>query len=563
MEQTTAINAPQEERLSKRNLWGYSMGGIGRDMVYQLVNTALMTFMLISKDLTAAQVTAITVIFIVCRIFDGCNDPFMGAVIERTRTKFGKFKPWMMIGMITNIVVICLLFFVDLKGWDWVIFFGFMYLLWGITYTMNDISYWGMMPSLASHPDDRNNITTLANIGAGVGAGLAIGATSLFGYGDLANKLFGGAINAYHIIAAVICIIFAACQTMTFFVVKEKPLPPLQPRVKGEEGPLKKIFKTIFHNDQLLVTAGSMLMYNVGAAVLNLFSTYWVWLRYGYQGTLVTVFSLLTACSAVIIIVYPWMSKRMSRRKIATISFSTIIIGYSLLLILGLVTGFTLERGSKADSIVFYFIAICGAIAFFGQTLFYQVLTISIANTVEYNDYKTGERNEGAIFSVRPFMAKMGSAIGVGIQGLGLVVLGISTVTNQISAVENDKYAERITEEVQMSKIAEILGNANSDMSQWLIVFMSVIPMLFIIGAFVLYMLKYNISEEKYEEICAAIAERDAAKAVENENELESGEITEVLAEDNSTFSVYANEDEIVESADEIETPDESGQDNE
>lgn len=558
MELENTINAPQEERLSKRNLWGYSMGGIGRDMVYQLVNTALMTFMLITKELDAAMVSTITIIFLVCRIFDGCNDPFMGAVIERTRTKFGKFKPWMMIGMITNIVVVCLLFFVDLKGWSWVIFFGFMYLLWGITYTMNDISYWGMMPSLASNPEDRNNISTLANIGAGVGAGLAIGATSLFTYGDLANSIFGTSTNAYHIIAAVICAIFAGCQIMTFLVVKEKPLPPLQPRVKGEEGPLKKIFKTIFKNDQLLVTAGSMLMYNVGAAVLNLFATYFVWFRYGYQGTLVTVFSLLTACSAVIIIVYPWMSKRMSRRKIATISFSTIIIGYSLLLILGLITGFALEQGSKADSIVFYFIAISGAIAFFGQTLFYQVLTISIANTVEYNDYKTGERNEGAIFSVRPFMAKMASAIGVGIQGLGLVVLGISDITNQISKIENEAYSSGGTTDV--ARITEILNGADDSISQWLIVFMSVIPMLFIIGAFILYMLKYNISEEKYEEICAAIAERDAAKA-EEANELESGEITEVLAEDNSTFAVYANENEL--DGNEETVAEEPSQDNE
>lgn len=284
-------------------------------------------------------------------------------------------------------------------------------------------------------------------------------------------------------------------------------------------------------------------MYNVGAGVLNLFATYFVWFRYGYQGTLVTVFSLLTACSAVIIIVYPWMSKRMSRRKIATISFSTIIIGYTLLLILGLVTGFALEQGSKADSIVFYFIAISGAIAFFGQTLFYQVLTISIANTVEYNDYKTGERNEGAIFSVRPFMAKMASAIGVGIQGLGLVILGVTDITNRISEIENEAYATGGTTDV--ARITEILNGADNSISQWLVVFMSVIPMLFIIGAFILYMLKYNISEEKYEEICAAIAERDAAIAEATEEIAES-----VVAEesaDEAIVDAVAEESEIVE----------------
>lgn len=174
------------ERLSKRNLWGYSMGGIGRDMAYQLVNTYLLTFITFTKGLSNTEFAMVGVIMVICRIFDGCNDPFMGSLIEITRTKIGKFKPWILAGVFTNVAVIIALFCVPLRGTSYLIFFAFGYLLWGMTYTMNDISYWGMLPSLTSNPGDRNNLTTLANIGAGIGAGLSVLAIPSLTQGNLA-----------------------------------------------------------------------------------------------------------------------------------------------------------------------------------------------------------------------------------------------------------------------------------------------------------------------------------------------------------------------------------------
>ena len=104
------------ERLSKRNLWGYSMGGIGRDMAYQLVNTYLLTFITFTKGLSNTEFAMVGVIMVICRIFDGCNDPFMGSLIEITRTKIGKFKPWILAGVFTNVAVIIALFCVLLAS---------------------------------------------------------------------------------------------------------------------------------------------------------------------------------------------------------------------------------------------------------------------------------------------------------------------------------------------------------------------------------------------------------------------------------------------------------------
>ena len=130
-----------ENKITKRNLWTFPLGTIGRDMVYNLVTSYLLAFVLFTKSLNSAQLGVITIIMIAARVFDALNDPIMGNIIERTRTRWGKFKPWLVIGIVTTSIVIYLTFNVRLRGWPFVIFFGVMYFLYSITYTMHDISY--------------------------------------------------------------------------------------------------------------------------------------------------------------------------------------------------------------------------------------------------------------------------------------------------------------------------------------------------------------------------------------------------------------------------------------
>ena len=136
----------EDKAITKRNLINFPLGTVGRDMIYNLVTSYLLTFVLFTKGLNAAQLGAITIIMIAARIFDALNDPIMGNIIERTRTPWGKFKPWLVIGILTTSVVIYLAFNVSLQGWPFVWFFGVVYFLYSITYTMHDISYWGMAP---------------------------------------------------------------------------------------------------------------------------------------------------------------------------------------------------------------------------------------------------------------------------------------------------------------------------------------------------------------------------------------------------------------------------------
>ena len=117
----------------KKNLIMFPLGTIGRDMVYNLVTSYLLTYVLFTRALTAAQLAAISAIMVGARVFDALNDPIMGNIIERTRSRYGKFKPWLVIGILSTSVVVYLAFNTSLQGWSFIAFFGVIYFLYSIT----------------------------------------------------------------------------------------------------------------------------------------------------------------------------------------------------------------------------------------------------------------------------------------------------------------------------------------------------------------------------------------------------------------------------------------------
>ena len=240
-------NDMDDPKVRKKNLIMFPLGTVGRDMIYNLVTSYLLTFVLFTHNLSAAQLSAITAIMVAARIFDALNDPIMGNIIERTRTRWGKFKPWLVIGIVTTSIVIYLAFTVRLQGWSFVYFFGVIYFLYSITYTMHDISYWGMVPALSSDANTRNQYTSRATLFAGIGGMLAASFIPMFTAGD--NAIGGNAVTAYGRIALLLAILGPAFLAFTIFGVKEQrnynnePAPPIS---------FKKIFGTISGNDQLL-----------------------------------------------------------------------------------------------------------------------------------------------------------------------------------------------------------------------------------------------------------------------------------------------------------------------
>lgn len=489
-----------EEKRFNRNKWTYTVPGIGRDMAYNLFANFLLAYVLFTRSMTPEQFGAIGVILIVARIWDAINDPVMGGIIENTRSKVGKFKPWIIIGAVLNAIVLVIMFSNRVEGWNFVILFAVLYFFWDITWTMNDIGYWSMLPSLTSDPKKRDKLTSFANLFATIGAILAMGLIPILTNGSAA--IGGSSISGYRAVSIFIAFGLVVSQAVVYFFVREsKKIHP----EKEERIGLKRMISVIFKNDQLLWVALVMLLYNVGSALLTAFGVNYMYLSFGYNGTYVTVFVAFYALASIAInILYPRLAAKMSRQKMSTLAMITTAVGYLMFFVFG-----TLLPALGVPPLVQLAVILLEAfIIGFGHSLIYMVITIYLTNTIEYNEYKTGSRDEAIIFSLRPFMAKMGSALQQAIITVAYLAIGMLNITNGISNVEKDANLKLITEAEKTAQIKDILTNAPASITFWLRVSMVVAPIVLIYAAYIIIRKKITIDEEKYKSMLVEIEAR-------------------------------------------------------
>lgn len=486
-----------EKKRNRINLWTFPLGTVGRDMTYALFTNFLLTYVLFTRQLTAAQLSAVTIIMVAARVFDALNDPIMGNIIERTRTRFGKFKPWLVIGILSTSAVVIATFNTKLQGWSFIAFFGLAYFLHSIAYTMHDISYWGMVAALSSDANARNQFTSRATLFAGIGGTLAAMLIPMFTTGSMA--LGGNAMSAYGRIAIIISILSPLFMCFTVFGVRERPTSKEQPATPIS---FKRIWATITGNDQLRWIALAFLIHQIGngLAVGGLASTY-IYLDFGYSGGLYSIFNTVgMLATAVLMIFYPAISRKITRKALMGKMILISAAGYGLTILSGFLPLPTTAR--------FWAITLFNTFANFGQYSFYLVMMISIINTVEYNEYLHGVRDEAIIASLRPFLTKLGSALIVALTSLSYLIFRVTACTNQISQLESDASLGVITEVEKLSSIEGVLSTVQTWQTRGLFLCITVVPFLFMLGSYLIYRKHYNLDENRYDQICRELAER-------------------------------------------------------
>ena len=513
-----------------KNMLMFSLGTIGRDFLYFLFNSFLMTFILFTKTIDNKMLTAVGAIIVVARIFDALNDPIMGGIVENTRTKWGKYKPWQLLGAVLTGAVIISVFCVKLDGWSYIGFLAFAYLMFSITFTMNDISYWGMLPSLTSDEHERNKLTSCAQLLASAGVGLASLLIPLFTTGSLAKW---GAPTGYKVIGIISAVLMVLFQLFTILGVKEKPLPPIKPD-KSDRLTLKKMFQTIAKNDQLLWCALIMLIFSIGTGVVGGgLLTMYVYFEFGYEGGYTLLIGLgYGIISTLFTATYPWLSKKFGRNKILYSAGIATVFGYALMLIFALAIPTGAPKSSEWFA-KFILIALAYTIIGYGAG-FYMIMVINMANTVEYNEWKYGQRNESLIFSLRPFTAKLSSALTQALVIGVYAVASITTYTNAISNIENEASKNLITNKVKMEKITEIINKVSLQDRQILVSCMCIIPIVFMIVALILYKKKCTLSETRLAEMVRETEARKLALAGATENTDEPVAFEEPVAEESA-----------------------------
>lgn len=401
---------------------GYGIGAVGLDLSYGMFYSFLSYYLSSVLGLKEGFLLLLTPL---ARIWDGINDPMMGTIVDNTKTKMGKYRPWIIIGAICNAAVLFLLFTsFGMSGTKLYIYIGVMYILWGMTNTMADIPYWSMVPSFTSDPSDRNMVSTVARTFSGLGQGiitvatpiilpmLSTGMTTDKGYSASGFSRWAGICSCLLVLFSAICV----------FSTKEKHVV----YNNNSKFSLKKIFSVIAHNDQLIVFMIFAMLSNAGWYLTSGTAVYY-FSDVLEKPTAQSLFQTIGAVGSVLgLLVIPILSKWISKKKIYQISLIATIIGYVLMYIFGPVLKITIALD------IAYIISSTGiASMFVAQTVF-------LADIVDYGEYKTGERNESITFSMKGFLQKMAYTIQTIVLFGGLGIVNYNEQITSASKAIND-----------------------------------------------------------------------------------------------------------------------------
>ena len=438
-----------EDRQFNKNKWLFSVSGIGRDMSYQLIAAFLLTYIQFGMTLSIAQFTTLSLLIgVLGRVWDAINDPVMGAIIEGTHMKFGKFRPWILIGAVLTGLIIILMFNVQsLTGWGFVAFMIVVYLLWETTFTMNDIGYWSMLASLSSKKEQRNSVTMLTVVFAGVGAFAAQGGISFLYPGNVQQ--------AFSWISIAIAVIFVAMQVVMVLLIKERPRDQME---KNEKISVKQMWNTIKNNDQILWMTLVMLFYNIGSSMLVGLAYNLYFLEIGYDGNAIVFIAIFGIFNIVSQLFYPKLSAKLGRKKLQNISIVLACVGYLGIALLGWTSILPFNLIT---------LSVFGVLVFVGQAWYYMACIINMTNCVEYNEYKRGERNEAVVSTLRPFMAKFADALKYAVVTLVLVASTVYGLSQNISTMEGQKgHFDRMETAIERS---EYIAQVNECLDKYII----------------------------------------------------------------------------------------------
>ncbi len=422
-------------------------------MFYSFESNTMLFFLSDVLDLQVWEFAAASMVLSVLRIFDAFNDPITGLAIDNIRSPWGKFKPAILVGGLLSMVFFILLFAGIGTGWTFIGIFGLAYLLWDISFGINDIGYWTLLPAMSTDQKVREKMGTFARICANIGMYIVMIAW------QPVTAALGNTPGIWLGCAVVIAAVYMLGLLFPLLGVKERRTAPQQ----QESTSLKQMFSALVKNDQLMWTTLSMGLFNAGNFTTVGFALYYMRYIFGNESLYVILVAVVGVAQLSALAVYPKVAAKMNRRQLYTLSTVLVIAGY----------------------LVFFFgelsivLVVLGAVlVFVGQAFIQTLMLMFLADTVEYGHWKLGKRNESVTFSIQPLLNKLGGALSTGMVSATLVISGI-------------KIDGGTAESIDAAGKLMVKGG------------MLVLPLIFIVAGFVIYLKKYRIDEKFYAQIVA------------------------------------------------------------
>jgi lactose/raffinose/galactose permease len=414
------MDSSKKEQHVVRSRLAYSLGAFGHDAFFALLSTYFMMYVTGhlfdsgDKHFDNKMVGYVTLIILILRIGELIIDPMIGNAIDRTNTKWGKFKPWVVGGGVISAVLLAALF-TPLGGLNmsnpilYLVLFAIIYIVMDVFYSFNDVGFWSMVPAMSFDSHERDKIATFARVGSTIGGqiiGFVIMPMVLF----FSVKQNGGTGDdrGWFIFAVIVAAISAITAIgVGMFTHEQKSLL----RENKEQTKFKDILKILVKNDQLLAIAMSYLFFTTGQTLLNSFELYYFTYILGNSKAFSILGGLNTVVGVISVFAFPLFSGKIGRHKLFYGAASIEVIGALIFAFAG-----------KSLALV-----LLGAELFFiPQPIIFLVVLMTITDSVEYGQLKLGHRDESLTLSVRPLLDKFGGAVANGVVGAATVAAGMT-----------------------------------------------------------------------------------------------------------------------------------------
>ncbi|MCT0165258.1 PTS sugar transporter subunit IIA [Lactobacillus helveticus] len=398
----------------------FCLGNLGHSAFYGVMSTYFIIFITsgmfsgLNQSVADKLIGLITGLMVLVRIIELVVDPILGNVVDNTKTRWGKFKPWILIGTVVSAALLLILFtgIFGLAQQNWILFailFVLIYITFDVFYSLSDVSYWGMVPALSEDSHARGIYTSLGAFSGTIGwNGLAIIVVPLVTAVTYAvtGKHEEGA-PGWFAFAAVISALAIICALIVCFGTKEKH--NIIRNSAKQKTTLRQVFGAIFHNDQILWPSLAYLLYSLACVITNGVLFYMYKFVIGKPNDFWVVGVIATIIGFCISPSFPVLNKYIPRKWLFIAGQTCMVLAY-VLFIFGRNNVFLMDLGLVLFNINF--------------ALLVTVLTLTDA--IEYGQLKIGQRNEAVVLAVRPMIDKFTGAVSNALVGYVAIAAGMT-----------------------------------------------------------------------------------------------------------------------------------------
>ena len=470
----------------------YSITGFGQNLICNIIGSYLMVFMtdallfdIDSKVGAVSGVVAVAYLMLFTRIYDALNDPIMGSLVDRTRTKWGKCRPYLkwMAFPIAIMTILCFLPVYDNTAKSFAVISA-IYVLWSMVYTVADVPYWGLSTAMTNDTEVRGKMLTVARLACTLGAGIVTVFVPIITSGVTAKYKDenGLLITQYSAQNAetlkwtyfICAVVLVAIAIPTFFYgfknTKERYTATENPPSLGHN------FSLLFKNRELMLIVLSGILGSARTVYMGAGGLYFAKYALSNEGIYSIMTILVVPGGLIASVLVPWLTSKFGKRN-------TYIISHLIGAITMFVMFFVGYKSSAALIVCAIGIVILGIPQGINNVMTYAM----IGDTVDYLEWKTGERAEGICFAMQTLINKIGRAVAafVGVSAYAMAGISPQNPAGSITPEGLDKLWLMI-----------VLTGALS-------MLLTIVPMLF-----------YRLSEKKQAEMVKEIESRKQAAAV-------------------------------------------------